>query len=73
MAEEEHQGGGSLELLGKALNFIILFGGLGFLLRRPVKKYFEDRGRNVAASIKEAENLRQESRNHSYPSQSRGG
>ncbi len=61
MAEEEHHAGGSSELLGKTVNFLILFGGLGFLLYRPVKNYFEDRGRNVASSIKEAEELREES------------
>ena len=71
MAEEEHHGGGSAELLGKTVNFIILFGGLGFLLYRPVKKYFEDKGRDVVTSMKEAENLRRESQNQLEDAQKR--
>jgi F-type H+-transporting ATPase subunit b len=71
MSEEEHHGGGSSELLGKAVNFLILFGGLGVLLYRPVKKYFEDKGRDVVTAMKEAENLRRESQNQLEDAQQR--
>ncbi len=57
MAGEEHHSGDISEFLGKTVNFLILFGGLGLLLYRPVRNYFENRGQDISISIKEAEEL----------------
>ncbi len=49
-----------LDYLGKSLNFIILFGGLVFVLRKPIKNYLENRCFQVEHSLKEAEELKRE-------------
>lgn len=43
------------DLLGKTVNFIILFGGLGFLLAKPLRKYLADIGLSVEKTIQETE------------------
>ncbi len=56
-AEAEH-GQTSLDFMGRVLNFVILFGGLIYLLRKPVKAYFEKRVRDTAAALSGAEDGR---------------
>ncbi len=45
---------GTMDFLGKVLNFLILFGGLGFLLYKPARAFLESRSRGVAHDIEEA-------------------
>src|SRR4030065_1092543 len=51
-AEESHASP-LADLLGKTVNFIILFGGLGFLLAKPRRKYPAEIGLSVAKTIQE--------------------
>ena len=46
--------------LGKVLNFLVLFGGLGFLLRKPLLSFLERRGRDINTKIKEVKKERLE-------------
>jgi F-type H+-transporting ATPase subunit b len=46
------------DLLGKTVNFVILFGGLGFLLAKPLRKYLAEMGLAVAQTIQGTEKAR---------------
>lgn len=59
--EEEHNGSNPMEFVGKVVNFVILFGGLGLLLHKPLKKFLEDRGRKIVRSIKDTRESRKAS------------
>lgn len=58
-AEESHEGGGS-GMAGKLINFAILFGGLFFLLRKPIMGLLTQRTRDVARTLDEAQAGRRE-------------
>ena len=49
------------DLLGKTINFIILFGGLGFLLAKPLRRYLAEIGLSVEKTIQETERAKTES------------
>jgi F-type H+-transporting ATPase subunit b len=57
---EEHSSSDFLAFLGKSLNFIILFGGLAYLLSKPLRNYLQKRSLEIKQSLEEAENSRQE-------------
>ena len=46
------------EFFGKVINFAVLFGGLFFLLRKPIKNYLDERSQRTDLSIKEAAEAR---------------
>jgi len=50
-----------MDFIGKVINFIVLFGGLFLILRKPVKNYLNERSRNVDLSIKEAVETKEQS------------
>lgn len=58
--EETHHGSPLLDMLGKTVNFLILFGGLGFLLAKPIRKLLEEAGLAVARTIRETENAKKD-------------
>ncbi|MCX8160664.1 MAG: ATP synthase F0 subunit B [Candidatus Saccharicenans sp.] len=47
--------------LGQVLNFVVLFGGLAYLLRRPLNEYLKGRVEQVAARLSQAEAMKEES------------
>jgi F-type H+-transporting ATPase subunit b len=49
------------DLLGKTINFLILFGGLGFLLAQPLRKYLAEIGLSVEKTIRETETAKTDS------------
>lgn len=53
-AEEEYSS--SLEFLGKALNFIVLFGGLAYILYRPLRNFLQARAQKIELTLKESKN-----------------
>ena len=57
--EEEHQNSNPMAFIAKAVNFLILFGGLAYLLRKPIKKFLEDRVAQISTTIRDAEESRQ--------------
>ena len=48
------------DLLGKTVNFIILFGGLGFLLAKPLRKFLAEIGLSVEKTIQETKRAKTE-------------
>lgn len=70
-AEEAGHGGGSLDFVGRVINFVVLFGGLIYFLRKPVKAYFDQRVRNAAAALSGAEANRREAEEKSRQSRAR--
>lgn len=54
LSEETHSSP-LLDILGKTINFLILFGGLAFLLAKPLRKFLEDAGLAVAQTIRKTE------------------
>lgn len=44
----------SLDFLFRLINFAILFGGLGFILSKPLKNFLKQRSQNVRQAIEEA-------------------
>jgi F-type H+-transporting ATPase subunit b len=59
-SEEEHHAANPMEFVGKVVNFLILFGGLAYLLYKPVKKFLVERALSIDRSIKEAKDSRSE-------------
>lgn len=55
-AAEEEQSSSSMEFLGKAVNFVLLFGGLTYILYRPLRNFLEQRVRKIESTLKETEN-----------------
>lgn len=58
-AEETH-GSPLADILGKTVNFLILFGGLGFLLAKPIRKFLEEAALAVEKTIQKTERARRE-------------
>ncbi len=58
--EEESHASPLIGYLAKIFNFLVLFGGLGFMLRKPLKNFLESRGQEIDTSIKEAKKERKE-------------
>ncbi len=58
--EEESHASPLVGYFGKVVNFLVLFGGLGFLLRKPLMSFLERRGQEIDTTIKEAKKEREE-------------
>ncbi len=59
-AEEHAQVSALTDFLGKALNFILLFGGLAFVLVKPIRRYLEARTAAIREMIDRAITSRKE-------------
>jgi len=59
-SEEEDHSSGLVDFLGKTVNFIILFGGLTYLLYKPIRSFLEKKAQNIKLSLKEAEDSKKE-------------
>lgn len=57
--EVEHSSHSS-DFIGKVINFIVLFGGLTFVLYKPLRKYLGERGEEIDESIHKAEDMKKE-------------
>jgi len=57
--EVEHSSHSS-DFIGKVINFIVLFGGLTFVLYKPLRKYLGERGEEIEESIHKAEDMKKE-------------
>ncbi len=58
-AEESH-GSQTRDFLGKALNFLLLFGGLAYLLRKPLGKILQGRTESIGEELRSAKESREE-------------
>ncbi|MBM3285077.1 MAG: ATP synthase F0 subunit B, partial [Candidatus Aminicenantes bacterium] len=56
---EEH-GGELMDYLGKTVNFLLLFGGLAFVLARPVRNFLQELILSVEKTMTETEKARKE-------------
>jgi F-type H+-transporting ATPase subunit b len=57
-AEEGGHVSATMDFLGKLVNFLILFGGLAFVMRKPVKAMLAKRTVDIAETIRQAETAR---------------
>ncbi|MFQ6069000.1 MAG: hypothetical protein ACE5LC_00585 [Candidatus Aminicenantales bacterium] len=60
VAEDKHSSSDAMQLIGKTINFLILFGGLSYLLYKPVRSYLEKRTAELERQQQEAEDERKE-------------
>ncbi len=58
--EEETHSSGLIDFLWRTVNFIILFGGLTYLLYKPIRSFLEKRAQDIQSSLKEAEDSRKD-------------
>lgn len=58
-AEDSH-GSQTKDFLGKVLNFLVLFGGLAYLLRKPLGSFLQARSESVAKELRDARESREE-------------
>lgn len=58
--EAGHDGSAWLDIAGKTVNFLILFGGLSYLLYRPLKRWLSNKTQNIASNIEETGRERKE-------------
>jgi F-type H+-transporting ATPase subunit b len=59
-SEEKAQVSGWVDFLAKTINFVILFGGLAFLLAKPLRKFLGELALSIRKTMAETENARSE-------------
>lgn len=60
MAAEDQHDSRTRERLAQALNFLVLFGGLTYLLYKPLRSFLTNRTQSIQKQLKEAEKSRKE-------------
>lgn len=58
--DEEGHSSGLVDFIGKAVNFVILFGGLAYLLHKPIRSFLEKRAREIEVSLEKTEQSKKE-------------
>lgn len=58
--EEAEKAAGMADFAGKVVNFLVLFGGLGFALYKPLKTFLQNRTSEIRRSLEEAESSRKD-------------
>ena len=58
--EGEHGSGGGSGMLGKVVNFVLLFGALAYFLATPLKNFLAKRTTDIRASLDEARAARED-------------
>jgi F-type H+-transporting ATPase subunit b len=57
-AGDGHHGSATLDFLGKAVNFLILFGGLTLVLRKPIRNLLKKRSADIDQTLRRTEGSR---------------
>jgi len=57
---EAEKAAGAADFAGKVVNFLLLFGGLGFFLYKPVRTFLENKTSEIRRSLEEALSSRKE-------------
>jgi len=57
---EAEKAAGTADFAGKVVNFLLLFGGLGFVLYKPVRAFLKSKTSEIRRSLEEAESSRKE-------------
>lgn len=60
VTDQEHGSSSLIQFLGKAINFVILFGGLAYFLHKPLRRFLEKRSEDIQRTQREAEEARNE-------------
>jgi len=68
---ESHAAAGSSGMLGKVINFVLLFGALGYFLYKPLMSFLSKRTSDIRASLDEARAARDEAERKFAETQSR--
>lgn len=58
-ADEEHSSN-FRDFIGKAVNFIVLFGGLAYFLYKPIRNFLQKRSQEIEQGLKEAADAQRE-------------
>jgi F-type H+-transporting ATPase subunit b len=58
MAEEASHPSGSSDFLGKVINFVVLFGGLGYILYKPARNFLIKWSQDIRTSLDAAREAR---------------
>lgn len=58
-AEGEKHGSGALDMIARLVNFAILAGSLGYLLKSPIATYLRDRDAQIRTDLVEAAKMKQ--------------
>ena len=58
-ADEEHSSN-FRDFIGKTINFIVLFGGLTYLLYKPIRNFLQKRSQEIEQGLKNAEDAQKE-------------
>ncbi|MBA7655240.1 MAG: ATP synthase F0 subunit B [Candidatus Aminicenantes bacterium] len=58
-ADEEHSSN-FRDFIGKAVNFIVLFGGLAYFLYKPIRNFLQKRSQEIEQGLKEAGDAQRE-------------
>lgn len=61
-AGEEQEHGSAGLLIGQVINFVVLFGGLAYLLRKPLQAYLTQKVEEVTSLLENSEKEKQEAR-----------
>lgn len=59
-AQGKKQGGGALDMVARLVNFVILAGTLGYLLRSPIATYLTDRDAQIRADLVQAADMKRD-------------
>jgi len=58
VSEEGGEAAGKSDFLGKVINFVVLFGGLAYLLSKPLHNYLRKRSEGIRRALDEAHGAR---------------
>lgn len=50
----------SMDFLFRVINFVVLFGGIGYAISKPLKKYLKERSKSVRDAILEAKKAKED-------------
>ena len=59
--DKDHNASRTKDFIGKTINFLVLFGGLGYVLYKPVKEYFRKRKQQIIQVLEDAEQEKRKS------------
>jgi F-type H+-transporting ATPase subunit b len=57
---EAHEGRGIIDVIARLVNFALLAGALGYMLRTPLKDYLADRGNTIRQDLVNADAMKKE-------------
>jgi len=59
-SSEKEQASSPMDFIGKVINFVVLAGGLGYILYRPLRQFLEKKTLDIRKMLKESEELKKD-------------